>query len=74
MDAHVERAKLHTTDNPYLLGRAMELQVNFWYKECRIEEAKAEVLSAVCFYEGIGAMKDVERCRAIFQNIEDCNI
>ena len=72
-DAHVERAKLHTVDNPYLLGRAMELQVNFWYKEYRLEEAKAEVLSAVGVYEGIGATKDAERCRAILQNIEDCS-
>ena len=72
-DAHVERAKLHTIDNPYLLGRAMELQASFWYKEYRLEEAKGEVLSAVGVYEGIGATMDAERCRAILQNIEDCS-
>ena len=51
----------------------MELQASFWYKEYRLEEAKGEVLSAVGVYEGIGATKDAERCRAILQNIEDCS-
>jgi len=67
--AHVERAKPHAVDNAYFLGRAMELQADFWYKQHRFEEAKAEVLRAVAAYEKVGAATDVERCRKLLQNI-----
>ena len=69
--AHVERAKSHVIDDSYLLGRAMELQARFWYGECMFEEAKSEVLRAVDIYEGIGATRDVEDCKAILRDIEE---
>ena len=69
--AHVERAKLHAANHSYLLGRAMELQARFWYKECKFQEAKSEALGAAEIYEGIGATKDVENCKTILRNIEE---
>ena len=68
---HVLRAKSYTINDQYLLGRAMELQADFWYEEGKIEEAKSEALCAAEVYEGIGATKDAERCKAILQNIEN---
>ena len=67
---HIERAKSHTLDNPYQLGRAMELQAGFWYKERRFEEAKSEALRAADVYEGIGAAKDVVDCETLLRKIE----
>ena len=68
--AHVERAKSHAVDNAYSLGRAMELQANFWYKQRRFEEAKSEVLRAADVYEKVGAARDVEDCRMLLQDIQ----
>ena len=68
---HVGRAKSHTINDPYQLGRAMELQARFWYKEGRFEEAEDEALRAADVYEEIGATKNLERCRTILQNIEE---
>jgi hypothetical protein len=51
---HIERAKSHA-DNAYCLGRAMELQANFWFKQGMFEEAKLEASCAVDVYmEGRG--------------------
>jgi hypothetical protein len=44
--AHIECAKSHAVNDPFLLGRAMEQQAEFWYKEGKLEEAKSEVLCA----------------------------
>ena len=68
--AHIERAKSHAVDNAYLLGRAMELQADFWYSQHRFEEAKSEVLRAVNAYEKVGAARDVEYCRVLLQKIQ----
>ena len=68
--AHIELAKLHTVNNPYLLGHGMERQAWFWYIEGRPEEAKSEALCAVGVYEKVGAAKDVEGCRKLLQKIE----
>ena len=68
---HVERAKSHAISSSYLLGRAMELQAGFWYEEGRFEEAKTEASRAVGVYEGIGAVKDMELCKTLLQNIEE---
>ena len=67
---HVERAKSHAINSSYLIGRAMEMQTGFWYKECKFEEAKSEALRAVDAYEGIGATEDVEYCKAILRKVE----
>ena len=69
--AQVECAKSHAINSPYLLGRAMELQAELWYKERRFEEAKSEALRAVGVYEEIGAMEDAGDCRCILQDIEE---
>ena len=68
-DAHIhfERAKLHVGDSQYHLGRAIQLQAWLWYKESRIEEAKSEALRAIEIYEKLGAMGDLESCRADLQ-------
>ena len=67
---HIEHAKSNAINDTYLLGRTMQLQAWFWYKECRFEEAKSEALRAADVYEKIGATKGVEGCRAILRNIE----
>ena len=68
---HIERAKSHAINDKYLLGRATELQAEFWYKECRFEEAKTGALRAVEVYEEIGATDDVGDCRSILRDIEE---
>jgi len=68
--AHVQRAKSHAVNDAYLLGRAMELQAEFWYQQRRLDEAKAEVLHAADVYEKVGAAKDVEDCRKLLRDIE----
>jgi tetratricopeptide (TPR) repeat protein len=68
--AHIEHAKSHTVNDPYLLGCAMEQQARFWYREGRLEEAKSEGLCAVGVYEKLGAARNMERCRKLLQRIE----
>jgi len=71
-DAHqgLERAKSHAINDSYRLGRAMELQASFWYRQGKLEEAKSGVLRAADVYESIGAAKDVEDCRGLLRKIE----
>jgi len=72
-EAHtnVERAKSHTINEPYRLGRGMELQARIWYRQCKFEAAKSEVLRAAEVFESLGAVKDLEDCRAILHDIEE---
>jgi len=72
-DAHasVERAKSHCINNPYNLGRAIELQARFWYGQGKFEEAKSEALGAADVFERLGAAKDLEDCRALLRDIEE---
>ena len=67
--AHVEHTKSHAVNHPYYLGLATELQARIWYRQHRLEEAKSEALRAVDIFEKLGAAKDVERCRKLFQDI-----
>ena len=69
--AHVERTKSHVVNDPYLLGRAMDLQALFWYQEGRFEEAKSEALGAAEIYERVGATRDLEFRRTFLQDIEE---
>jgi tetratricopeptide (TPR) repeat protein len=69
--AHIELAKPHAANNPYLLGRAMEEHAVYWYVEDRFEEVKSELLCAVGVYEKVGIAKNVERCRKLLQLIEE---
>jgi tetratricopeptide (TPR) repeat protein len=72
--AHVERAKLHATNDPYDLGRAMELQARIWYKHGRLEEAKSEALCAAGVYGKLGAAEDVEDCRDLLRKIKETEV
>jgi len=65
--AHVEQAKSHSVDNAYNLGRAMELQARFWYKQHRFEEATSELLRAADLYEKVGAAAEVKNCTELLR-------
>ena len=67
---HIERAKLHAINDPYLLGRALEQQARFWYQERRIKAAKSEALHAVDLFEKLGATKYLRRSKVLLQWIE----
>ena len=69
--AHIERAKLHTVNNIYYLGRVTELQAEIWYKQHRLEVARAEALRAADNYNKLGATIDMERCRELLRMIEE---
>ena len=67
--SHIERARSYAFNNPYQLGRAMELRARFWCRQRRFGEAKSEALGAISAYEQIGAAKDVEDCRGILREV-----
>ena len=69
--AHLKRAKSHAVDGPYHLGRAMDLQAEFWYEEGRFKEAKFEALGAAEIYERGGATRELELCRTLLLDIEE---
>ena len=66
--------KPHAINNPYLLGRAMELQAVFWYKECRIEAAELEALRAISLYEKLEATKHLWSSKRLLRWIERMDI
>ena len=68
---HIEQAKLHAANNARYLGQAMMLQAKLWYKECRCEEAKSEVLCAIDTFEKVGAANKVKGCRKLLRRIEE---
>jgi len=68
--AAIERSKSHATNDKYNLGRSTELQAQFWYRQCRFEEAKATVLHAADVYGTIGASRNVEKCKILLRKIE----
>jgi len=68
--AHLERAKSHAVDDTYSMAVAMEEQARLWYKQHKVEEARAEALRAADVYDKIGAAGDAEVCREIIRHIE----
>jgi len=68
---HVERAKSHANNDPYRLGRAMQLRAQFWYKRGMLEEAKFDSLFAVDLFKMLGATAELEFCMVILRNIEE---
>ena len=68
--AHIERAKSHTGEEKYLLGRATELQAQIFCNQGRLEDARSNVLYAKEIYEELGSAKDVQDCRNLLQEIE----
>ena len=69
-NVNIERAKLHTTNHPYELGRGMKMQAQIWYQEGRLEEAKSETLRALEVYEKLGAEGSAGRCRGFLHKVE----
>ena len=68
--AHIEQAKSHAANDAYNLGRAMELQAGFLYRQRRFDEAKSEALRAADVYGKLGAAKKVEDCRKFLRGID----
>ena len=69
--SHFEQAKSHAIDDmdTYRLGRVMYSQASVWYRQGRLDEAKAEALCALETYEKVGATKDSGRCKNLLQEI-----
>ena len=57
--SHIEQAKSHAIDDAYKLGRAMDQQAEIWYRQGRLEEAKAEILCALETFEKLGATAEL---------------
>ena len=70
-NTHLAQTKSYTADDPYSLGRAMEMQARIWYSQCGPEDARSEVLGALEIYERLGAGVDVGRCRELLREIEE---
>jgi len=68
---HIERAKSHTTNDPYYLGHVMELQADFWYGQRIFERAGSEASHAADVYEKLGAAQDLGECRKLLQRIDE---
>jgi hypothetical protein len=68
--SHIEQAKSHAVDNAYKLGRAMDQQAEIWYRQGRLEEAKAEILCALETFEKLGATAELPWSRSILRKIE----
>jgi hypothetical protein len=62
---------LHTVNDAYNLGRAMELQARIWYKQGKLGEARSEALCAADVYGKLGDARRVEDCRKLLQDIEE---
>ena len=62
---HLERAKSHAVNNPYLLARAMGLQTLVWGMQWRFGDAKSEALRALDAFEKLGAANDAEFMRQV---------
>jgi len=48
----------------------MELQSVIWYKQHRLEEARAEALRAVDICEGLGIVGIMEECRRFVERVQ----
>ena len=68
--SHIERAKSHTIDDAYKLGRAMVFQAWIWYRQGRLEEAKVETLCALETFEKVGATGELPGARSLLRRIE----
>ena len=70
-NAHTERAKLHTTDDDYNLGRGMDLQARIWYQQRRLGDAKSEALCALEIYKSVGATEEAKDCRRLLRRVRE---
>ena len=68
---HIERSKLHAVDNPFNLGRVLELHAKILHAQGRLEEAKSEAFQATVVFERLGATLDLEESRNFLQFIQE---
>ena len=69
-NANIEQARSYATNDPYNLGRAMDIQALVWHQQGRLEDSRSEALRALRIYEELGSAQDEERCRGILQRVE----
>ena len=69
-NSHIEQAKSRTGGGTYQLGRAMRLQATVWCLQLRLEEAKAEALTALEIFEKFGVAEAAGPCRDLLQLVE----
>ena len=67
---HVERAKSHAVNDPYLHGNAILLQAITWYQQRRLEEALTEASRAQEVFEKLGVPDSLGRRRDLLRAIE----
>ena len=67
---HAGQAKSHAANNAYKLGRAMDLEAWILFEQGQLKDAVSAALSALEIYEGLGASRDVMRCKNLLQDIE----
>jgi len=67
---HVEYAKSFAVNNPYYLGRMIQLRAEIWYTQDRVEEAKSDFLYAAEVLEKLRATVDLERCKWFLAEID----
>jgi tetratricopeptide (TPR) repeat protein len=68
--AHIEHAKSYVVNDAYCLGRMVQQQVWFWYRQRKFEEMRLAASHAADIFERLGATKDAEDCRALLQRME----
>jgi tetratricopeptide (TPR) repeat protein len=68
--AHIERAKSHAANDAYCLGRMVELQALFWYRQGKFEEARSAASHAADVFERLEATEEEGRCKDLLQEIE----
>jgi tetratricopeptide (TPR) repeat protein len=66
----IGQAKSHIAYLTYKLGLGMKMQAKVWYRQHRLEEAKAEALHALENYEKLGLAGDAGVCRDLLEKIE----
>ena len=67
---HVDHARVHTVNDPYLLAYAMDRQAGVWFGQGRFEEARSEALRALDVFEKLGATHDAKSVRQRLQRID----
>ena len=71
---HIECAKSHAAGDAYSLGRAMQLQAKFWFKQCMFGKAKLEASRAVDAYRKVGTTTGIEICRELLRDIDELDL
>ena len=69
-NTHIQQAKSFVAHDQYNLGYGTQLQADIWYRQGRLEEAKLEATHALEVFEKLGAAKEAESCRNLFQAIK----